>query len=134
MMRFARDAVRKAPAGSSPAGISLHALSELTWRSGPSVLSATPAARARLGEIARPFAEVAPDDERLPALRHLPARFMLRSRMYAAALEQFRLIGPWCGAGPWREGGTPWRPSKARAAPRRSWPAPPPPRERSFTG
>ncbi|MFE0701545.1 hypothetical protein [Streptomyces sp. NPDC058872] len=27
--------------------------------------------------------------------------------MYGPALEQFRLIGRWCGAQPWRKGGDP---------------------------
>ncbi|MFF8609867.1 hypothetical protein ACF06X_28520 [Streptomyces sp. NPDC015346] len=107
MMRFAREAVRKAPPGSPLAGIYLHALSELTGRSGASALSATPAAKGILKQVAASFDEVAPDDERLPALRHLLAHYMLRSRMYAAALDQFRLIGPWCGAEPWRKDGDP---------------------------
>lgn len=29
--------------------------------------------------------------------------------MYTAALEQFRLIGPWCGAKPWSKDGNPVR-------------------------
>lgn len=107
MMRFARQAVRKAPPGSPLAGIYLHALGELTDRSGDGRLPATPLARTTLKRIAASFDRVAPDDERLPGLRHLLADAMLRSLMYGPALEQFRLIGPWCGAQPWRKDGEP---------------------------
>ncbi|MFI8520256.1 hypothetical protein ACIGEZ_20875 [Streptomyces sp. NPDC085481] len=107
MMRFARQAVRKAPPGSPLAGIYLHALNELTERSATGALAVTPMARSVLKQIAASFDRVAPDDERLPVLRHLLAHYMLRSMMYAPALEQFRLIGPWCGAQPWRKDGNP---------------------------
>ncbi|OEJ30394.1 hypothetical protein [Streptomyces subrutilus] len=107
MMRFARQAVRKAPAGSPLAGIYLHALNELTDRSPSLALPVTPMTRSLLKRIAASFDQVAPDDERLPVLRHLLAYYMLRSMMYAPALEQFRRIGPWCGAEPWRKEGNP---------------------------
>ncbi|MDX2291142.1 MULTISPECIES: hypothetical protein [Streptomyces] len=107
MMRFARQAVRTAPPGSPLAGIYLHALGELRARSGADRLPATPLARIMLQQVAASFERVAPDDERLPALRHLLADAMLRSLMYGPALEQFRRIGPWCGAQPWRKDGEP---------------------------
>ncbi|WP_086828232.1 hypothetical protein [Streptomyces sp. NRRL B-24572] len=107
MMRFAGRAVRKAPPGSPLAGIYLQALNELTDRPAAAALPATPMTRSRLKRIAASFDTVAPDDERLPVLRHLLAHYMLRSMMYGPALEQFRLIGPWCGAQPWRRNGNP---------------------------
>ncbi|MFG2873953.1 hypothetical protein ACGFYU_02940 [Streptomyces sp. NPDC048337] len=107
MMLFARQAVRKAPSGSPLAGMYLHALNELTERSAARALPVTPMTRRLLKRIAASFDQVAPDDERLPALRHMLAHYMLRSMMYGAALEQFRRIGPWCGAQPWREAGNP---------------------------
>ncbi|MGP3683373.1 hypothetical protein ACTVZO_01455 [Streptomyces sp. IBSNAI002] len=107
MMRFARQAVRKAPAGSPLAGIYLHALNELTARSATAALPVTPMARRLLKQVAAAFDQVAPDDERLPVLRHLLAHYMLRSMMYGPALEQFRQIGAWCGAEPWRKEGNP---------------------------
>ncbi|MFE1234335.1 hypothetical protein [Streptomyces sp. NPDC059442] len=107
MMRFARQAVRKAPPGSPLAGIYLHALNELTDRPISAALPVTPMTRNLLKRIAASFDQVEPDDERLPTLRHLLAHYMLRSMMYAPALEQFRLIGPWCGAHPWRADGNP---------------------------
>ncbi|MFG2772880.1 hypothetical protein [Streptomyces sp. NPDC048350] len=109
MMSFARQAVRNAPPGSPLAGIYLHALNELVDRPVGGALPITPMTRKLLKRIASSFDQVAPDDERLPALRHLLAHYMLRSMMYAPALEQFRLIGPWCGAQPWRQDGHPAR-------------------------
>ncbi|MGW2016453.1 hypothetical protein [Streptomyces sp. NPDC001927] len=109
MLRFARQAVRKAPPGSPLAGIYLHALNELTDRPAAAALPVTPMTRNLLKRVAASFEGVAPDDERLPALRHLLAHYMLRAMMYRPALEQFRLIGPWCGAQPWRENANPAR-------------------------
>ncbi|MFE4263665.1 hypothetical protein [Streptomyces sp. NPDC056883] len=107
MMRFARQTVRKAPAGSPLAGIYLHALSELADRSSAASLPVTPMTRSLLKRTAASFDQVAPDDERLPVLRHLLAHYMLQAMMYGPALEQFRRIGPWCGAEPWRKAGNP---------------------------
>ncbi|MEU8882646.1 hypothetical protein [Streptomyces hydrogenans] len=106
MMRFARQAVRKAPAGSPLAGIYLHALGELSERHG-AVPTATPWGRSTLRRVAASLEQVDPGHELLPGLRHLLADAMLRSMMYGPALEQFRLIGPWCGAAPWRKEGDP---------------------------
>ncbi|WP_338491360.1 hypothetical protein [Streptomyces sp. SJL17-4] len=105
MLRFARQAVRKAPYGSPLAGIYLHALDELTERSSFGSVPVTPLSRNMLKRVAVSFDQVAPDDERLPLLRHLLAHHMLKSMLYAGALEQFRRIGPWCGAPPWRKDG-----------------------------
>ncbi|MFD0077366.1 hypothetical protein ACFVIY_33545 [Streptomyces sp. NPDC127166] len=127
MMRFARQAVRKAPPGSPLAGIYLHALTEVGDRSA----AVTPMSRSALKRIAASFELVAPDDERLPALRHLLAHSMVRSMLYAPALKQFRLIGPWCGAQPWKKNGDPitaFEASRATAAKlSRTRPAPTPP-------
>jgi hypothetical protein len=41
------------------------------------------------------------DDPRLPAIRHLLAAALVKGGRYAEALEEFRRIGPWCGAEPW---------------------------------
>ncbi|MFH9725415.1 hypothetical protein ACH4M4_20980 [Streptomyces sp. NPDC017254] len=107
MMRFAEQAVRKAPQGSPLAGMHLHALEELAKQTDSLAQPVTRAARKRLDAVAASLAAVAPDNEHLPVLRHLLAHHMLRAKMYAAALEQFRLIGPWCGAEPWRRNGDP---------------------------
>ncbi|MGW6414529.1 hypothetical protein [Streptomyces sp. NPDC055055] len=105
MMRFARRTLRKAPPGSPLAGIYLHALDELDGRSGGGIPDVTLPTRSALKRIAASFDQVTPDNERLPVLRHLLAYHMLRSKLYAPALEQFRLLGPWCGAQPWRAKG-----------------------------
>ncbi|MEU1192769.1 hypothetical protein [Streptomyces sp. NPDC005859] len=107
MMWFALQAVRKAPTGSPLAGVYLHALSELADRSPAVALAVTPVTRSALKQIAASFDQVIPDDESLPHLRHLLAHHMLRSMMYGPALKQFRQIGPWCGAEPWRKKGNP---------------------------
>ncbi|MFC9792984.1 hypothetical protein ACFVJI_10140 [Streptomyces sp. NPDC127584] len=107
MMRFARRAVHSAPPGSPLAGIYLHALGELAERPTGGAMPVTPLGRKTLKQVAASFDLVAPDDERLPTLRHLLAHYMLRSMLYAPALEQFRLIGSWCGAQPWLKDGQP---------------------------
>ncbi|MFF9344597.1 MULTISPECIES: hypothetical protein [unclassified Streptomyces] len=106
MMGFARRAVRKAPPGSPLAGIYLHAVGELRERTA-FTLPAGPMGRRVLKRVAASFERMDPDHELLPGLRHQLADAMLRSMMYGPALDQFRLIGPWCGAGPWRKGGDP---------------------------
>ncbi|MGW7434270.1 hypothetical protein ACWGIN_32660 [Streptomyces sp. NPDC054861] len=107
MMSFAKRAVRKAPPGSPLTGMYLHALHEREKRSDPTALGGTWASRRRLRQVAASLSEVADDNEHVPALRHLLAHFMVRSRMNAAAVEQFRLLGSWCGAEPWLQHGDP---------------------------
>ncbi|MEU2245228.1 hypothetical protein ABZ572_38285 [Streptomyces sp. NPDC018338] len=85
----------------------LRELDELTERSSFQFVPVTPWSRNTLKRVAASFDQVAPDDERLPLLRHLLAHHMLRSMLYAGALEQFGQIGPWCGAPPWRKDGNP---------------------------
>ncbi|BAU86833.1 hypothetical protein SLA_5964 [Streptomyces laurentii] len=131
MMRFARQAVRKAPPGSPLAGMYVIALAELGRRL-PLVPPGTPLVRSRrLKRIAASFDQVAADDERLPPLRHLLAYFMVRSMSYGPAVEQFRLIGPWCDAQVWRGNGlaVPGFEAARRKAVKRSriHPAPPAP-------
>ncbi|MEV7179590.1 hypothetical protein [Kitasatospora sp. NPDC093679] len=103
MMAFARRAVDKAPAGSPLPGIYVHALSELETRSGLRALPRTRAARRRLKAVAQALATVPADDPRLPALRHLLADHLAKAGLHAAALEQFRLVGRWCGGAPWAD-------------------------------
>ncbi|MGK4578687.1 hypothetical protein [Kitasatospora sp. HPMI-4] len=101
MMAFAERAADGAPAGSPLAGIYLHALHELEKRNGPRAVPANRAARRRLKAVAEALAAVPADDSRLPVLRHLLVDYLGRAGMYAEALEQYRVIGPWCGAHPW---------------------------------
>ncbi|MFE2911947.1 hypothetical protein ACFXI0_08375 [Kitasatospora indigofera] len=101
MMEFAERAAHDVPAGSPLAGIHLHALHELTRRSGPSALPSSPAAKDLLESVARSLNQVPDEDQQVARLRHLLAHYLVKARRYDAALEQFRLIGPWCGAEPW---------------------------------
>ncbi|MEU7134916.1 hypothetical protein [Streptomyces sp. NPDC046261] len=107
MLEFAERAVRYAPAGSPLAGIYLHALNELTERSGVSAPRMSRRTKALLEDVARSLHQVPDDDERLPRLRHFLAYYLGKAGRYDAALEQFRLIGPWCGAEPWTKKGDP---------------------------
>ncbi|MFJ5881309.1 hypothetical protein [Kitasatospora cineracea] len=125
MMRFAEQAMDGAPPRSPLAGIYLHALSELEGRG--SGLPTGPAATARLAAVARALSAARPEgggpedggfenggpedgrfeDERLPVLRHLLAHYLGEAGMHAEALEQFRLLGRWCGAKVWADQGDP---------------------------
>jgi len=103
MMRFAERAVHRAPAGSPLAGIYLYALDERTSGSDPRAFPSQRAAGELLESVAHSLSLVAPDDPRLPCLRHRLAGRLMEVRRYDAALEQFLLIGPWCGAKPWTD-------------------------------
>ncbi|MGW4893263.1 hypothetical protein ACWEQL_13510, partial [Kitasatospora sp. NPDC004240] len=101
MLDFAEQAVRKAPAGSPLAGIHLYALQELEKRNGAGALPKDRAARDLLTAVAASLATVPEDDEHLWQLRHRLAYHLGRVGLHAEALEQFRLLGPWCGSYPW---------------------------------
>ncbi|MFE2347156.1 hypothetical protein [Kitasatospora cineracea] len=105
MMRFAEQAMDGAPPHSLLAGIYLHALSELEERGAG--LPTGPAANARLAAAARALSAARPEDERVPGLRHLLAHRLGGAGMHAEALEQFRLLGRWCGAQVWADRGDP---------------------------
>ncbi|MFD9124882.1 hypothetical protein [Kitasatospora sp. NPDC059571] len=105
MMAFAKRAMDSAPAGSPLAGLYLYALSELEERR--VVLPSDRAAKRRLTAVAEALALVPDDHDGLPGLRHLLAHYLGAAGMYGAALEQFRIIGPWCGAQVWAERGDP---------------------------
>lgn len=104
MMDFAARAVAYAPAGSPLAGLHVVALHEFeTQHGGPAPVTAE--RRALLARVSRSLGTVPTGDERLPRLRHLLAYHLGEAGLHAAALEQFRLLGPWCGAEPWTDGG-----------------------------
>ncbi|PYC76768.1 hypothetical protein C7C46_21535 [Streptomyces tateyamensis] len=105
MLGFAERAMDGAPAGSPLAGIYLHALTELEKRR--TALPSGGAAKKRLLAVADALALVPAEEENLPTLRHLLARYLLQAGLYEAALQQFRLIGPWCGTPVWSEQGDP---------------------------
>ncbi|BAJ31772.1 MULTISPECIES: hypothetical protein [Kitasatospora] len=109
MLRFAVRAVREAPAGSPLPGLYLQALTELELRHGPGGLPERRRHRELLPRVAAALDEVPPGNDQVPLLRHLLAHYALLSRQPALALEQFRLIGPWCGALPWSAAPNPVR-------------------------
>ncbi|MEU1424647.1 hypothetical protein [Kitasatospora sp. NPDC005751] len=107
MLAFAERAMDHAPAGSPLPGIYLHALSELEKRKTLGSTLAGEKAKERLKAVATALAAVPADDERLPMLRHLLAYYCGKAELPAEALEQFRLIGRWCGAEVWADQGDP---------------------------
>ncbi|MDX2701686.1 hypothetical protein PV350_02365 [Streptomyces sp. PA03-6a] len=56
-----------------------------------------------LAEVTRSIGQVPEDAREPPRLRHLLAHYLGENGDHDAALEQFRLIGPWCGAEPWTD-------------------------------
>ncbi|WP_133260103.1 hypothetical protein [Streptacidiphilus pinicola] len=105
MMQFAEAALAASPEGSALAGTYLHALHELEGRK--AALPSGPRAVQLLDRVRVCLLALPADDERLPALRHLLAHFLLRAEQYDAALEQFQLLGRWCGAYPWTDAADP---------------------------
>ncbi|MGW1885928.1 hypothetical protein [Streptomyces sp. NPDC001970] len=105
MLEFAERAVGNAPSGSPLAAMHLHALDELGKRS--SALPSSRQAKELLETVARSLNQVPEDDRRLARLRHKLAFHLGKAGLHEAALDQFRRIGPWCGAAPWDEEGDP---------------------------
>ncbi|WP_051741884.1 hypothetical protein [Kitasatospora sp. MBT66] len=103
MMAFAERTMDAAPPGSPLGGIYLHALAELEERRSIAGTLAADRTKWRIDNLAAQLRQVRPDDERMPQLRHLLAHFAGEVESYEVALEQFRAIGPWCGAEPWRK-------------------------------
>lgn len=107
MMLFARRTLLRAPAGSPLAGIYLHALSELAERTGHIPFHTAWPFRRHLRAVTASLAALPEDSPHLHVLRHLLAHHLNRAGLFTEALEQFRLIGRWCGTSPWRDQGTP---------------------------
>ncbi|MBW5481972.1 hypothetical protein [Streptomyces bambusae] len=106
MLDFAVRAVTSAPHGSTLPGLYLHALDELdkVGKRAERIDGLRGAqGRARLEDIARRLDSVPQDHPELPQLRHLLAYRLGRVGAYGAALEQFRRLGPYCGARPWKD-------------------------------
>lgn len=101
MLAFAERAVRSAPPGSPLAAVHLQALREIEIRSGAAAVPSTSAAKELLVDVARSLAQASDAVDEEPQLRHVLAHYLGRAGLHDAALEQFRLIGPWCGAQPW---------------------------------
>ncbi|MFF5701344.1 hypothetical protein ACFY7H_02350 [Streptomyces sp. NPDC012794] len=100
MFQFARAAAESAPPGSLLTGIHLHAVYEASRQEGDGAYR-TWATRSMLARVREDLAQAAPDDRLLPSVRHLYAAALVKTGRFPQALEQFRLIGGWCGAAPW---------------------------------
>ncbi|MFF7989568.1 hypothetical protein ACFZDG_07215 [Kitasatospora xanthocidica] len=101
MLAFAKRALKEAPAGSPLPGLYLHALHELEQNGTLGTTLGGELGRQPVRKVAAALAQVRPDHERLPVLRHLLAHFAAKAELHRIALEQFRAIGPWCGCHPW---------------------------------
>ncbi|WP_330300322.1 hypothetical protein [Streptomyces sp. NBC_00503] len=104
MFDFAARAVMSAPPGSPLPGLYLQALYEVPHREGMHGKFGSLAefsVEPRLRDVALHLDTLAPDHEDLPELRHHLAHHLLVAGMPREALEQFRRIGPYCGASPW---------------------------------
>ncbi|POX63083.1 hypothetical protein C3492_13010 [Streptomyces sp. Ru62] len=77
------------------------ALLKEATRSGRAALAPSRAVKDVLESVARSLDQAPGHDEHLPWLRHLPAHHLVEARCHEAAPEQFRRIGPWCGAEAW---------------------------------
>ncbi|MER5641769.1 hypothetical protein ABT095_33125 [Kitasatospora sp. NPDC002227] len=105
MMRFVEQAMDNAPKDSLLPGLYLYALAELDKRG--SALPSHAVLRQRLTTAAEALAGAPADRSHVSSLRHLLAFYLGRAKMYEAALEQFRLIGPYCGSSVWSDQGDP---------------------------
>ncbi|MFJ5534460.1 hypothetical protein [Streptomyces sp. NPDC093261] len=72
-------------------------------------LPSAPSSRRKglLADVHRALNQVPEDNPYLPVLRHLLAHRLSHARMFDQALDQFRRIGPWCGATPWTSSNDP---------------------------
>lgn len=58
---------------------------------------------AAVDEALADLAAADPGHARIPEMRHLLAHHLTGLGRYAEAVDQFRRLGAWCGADPWRE-------------------------------
>ncbi|MER5665510.1 hypothetical protein [Streptomyces mirabilis] len=101
MLDFGERAIYNRAPGSPVAGIYLYAVAEHIQRQGK-LPSAPSAQRKRLlADVHRALNQVPEDNPFLPLVRHLLAHRLSHAGMFDQALDQFRRIGPWCGAAPW---------------------------------
>ncbi|MER7770752.1 hypothetical protein [Kitasatospora sp. NPDC096140] len=103
MLAFAKRAMKDAPAGSPLPGLYLHALHELELRGTLGTTLDGELGKQPVRKVAAALAQVRPDDDRLPLLRHRLAYYAGKAGLHGIALEQFRAIGPWCGCPPWTD-------------------------------
>jgi hypothetical protein len=101
MHEFARQAAASAPPGDLLTALPLFAFFEQENRDGNEDIYRLPATAAAVDAAWRVVAAAPSWHHRLPEVRHVLANALECSGRYAEAVEQFRLIGPFCGAVPW---------------------------------
>ncbi|MCU7823558.1 hypothetical protein [Kitasatospora sp. DSM 101779] len=107
MHEFARQAAASAPPGDLLAALPLFAVFEQEYRDGNEDIYRLPATAAAVDAAWRVVAAAPAGHHRLPEVRHILANALECSGRYAEAVEQFQLIGPFCGAVPWTYYGSP---------------------------
>ncbi|MGW1883046.1 hypothetical protein [Streptomyces sp. NPDC001970] len=108
MFAFAERAMESALPGSLLPAMYLHALDEAARQRGNAVYQGRKV-RTKVTEVRQRLAQVSADDRGLPGVRHLLAAALVKGGRHTEALEQFRLIGRWCGADPWARSADPAR-------------------------
>jgi hypothetical protein len=102
---FLNDALGSAPSGSLLTVVRLHYLyleQGRTAARSTHVAFSREAVDAAIDEALADLAAAAPDRPRLPALRHWLAHHLTEVGRHAEAVEQFQLVGGYCGALPWK--------------------------------
>ncbi|SHM33937.1 hypothetical protein [Actinacidiphila paucisporea] len=101
MFDFAEQAAASAPRGSLLPFIRIYAVLEQESRDPDYSIYQEPYVTAAV-DATLDAVDLAPaGHHRLPAVRHLLANALFRTRRYAEAVEQFRAIGGYAGAVPW---------------------------------
>ncbi|MFJ6543480.1 hypothetical protein ACIQMP_22925 [Streptomyces sp. NPDC091385] len=101
MLAFGERAIHACPPGSPLAGVYLYAVAEHIKRQGKLPTAPSSARKRLLADVHRALNQVPEDNPYLPPLRHVLAHRLSHSGLFDEALDQFRRIGPWCGAEPW---------------------------------
>ncbi|MFH8379888.1 hypothetical protein ACH4E7_02935 [Kitasatospora sp. NPDC018058] len=119
MHEFARKAAASAPAGDLLAALPLFAVFEQEIRDGNDAIFRLPETAAAVDAAWREVAQAPLGHHRLPQVRHVLAYSLEGVGRHAEAVQQFQLIGPFCGAFPWNYYSNPLKEfgnSRARAA------------------
>lgn len=98
---FARQAAASAPPGDLLVALPLFAIFEQENRDGSEEIYRLPVTAAAVDASWRAVVKAPAGHHRLPEVRHMLAYSLEGVGRYAEAVQQFQLIGPFCGAVPW---------------------------------
>ncbi|MGW3039811.1 hypothetical protein ACWC9T_07095 [Kitasatospora sp. NPDC001159] len=101
MHEFARQAAASAPPGDLLVALPLFAIFEQENRDGSDEIYRLPATAAAVDAAYRAVVNAPVGHHRLPEVRHILAYSLEGVGRFAEAVQQFQLIGPYCGAVPW---------------------------------